>query len=134
MFQKREISRGDSMLITRYYVLPWWDRKDDSKSRFSARLHHLHSSDPGALHDHPWGFVSFIIKGSYVETTPEGTFLRKRWSVIRHKATDLHRLTIPGSPNGQTWSLVFFGRRTREWGFLTDDGWVPWYQYDDRLT
>lgn len=29
-----------------------------------------------------------------------------------------------------TVSLVIAGRRTQKWGFYTEEGWIPWDQYD----
>ena len=35
---------------------------------FSVKLHWIHKPDPDRdLHDHPWVFVSFILRGGYVE-------------------------------------------------------------------
>lgn len=34
---------------------------------FSVRLHHFVGSDPDDHHDHPWSFVSLLIKGGYTE-------------------------------------------------------------------
>ena len=77
-------------------------------------LHHILRDDTAReAHTHPWAFTSFILWGGYYEITPvqvpvgngwqymweDGQILSyKRWygpfSIIRHKATDLHRLVF----------------------------------------
>src|SRR4051794_40321026 len=42
---------------------------------FACYLHWFHGNDDACLHDHPWGFISFILAGGYWETTPRG----RRW-------------------------------------------------------
>ena len=41
--------------------------------QMSVRVHHILRSDAGIdLHDHPWDFTSYVLKGAYTEITPEG--------------------------------------------------------------
>jgi hypothetical protein len=113
---------------------------------FTVKLHHILRSDEDRdMHDHPWSFVSVILWGGYWEHRPDpwaheseaGAAARhvsyRRWfgpgSVLRRPAPSIHRLELP---LGKTaWSLVFTGRRLREWGFHTVCGWIPWRQYND---
>ena len=92
---------------------------------FGVYLHKLGTEDPrDVLHNHPWGFVSFIIKGGYDEFTPsrigyaESRRIRfinvKRFSNSFHWISNLHRTP--------TWTLMFVGRRRRVWGYLDRDG------------
>lgn len=37
---------------------------------FSIKYHKILQSDDACNHDHPWGFVTFILKGGYFEWTP----------------------------------------------------------------
>ena len=93
----------------------------------TARYHHILTSDSHHLHDHPWDFISVIITGSYVETTPTSEQEYGPGSVLIRKAEQLHRLTLP---EGQTaWTFVLVGEVRRRWGFSTDDGWVHWSEY-----
>ncbi len=100
---------------------------------FGVFLHHILRSDRDrATHDHPWGFVSVILSGGYTEHSqvrrPHGATFTKHYragSIVRHKATDLHRLEL----DRPAWTLVFIGARCREWGFMTPRGWVHWEQY-----
>ncbi|MCC7419836.1 MAG: hypothetical protein IT428_06130 [Planctomycetaceae bacterium] len=110
---------------------------------FGVFFHRIFRDDADRhLHDHPWPFVSLILKGGYFEELPARFYqlpLRnnpvrvesRTWkpplSIIRHAATDLHRITLnDGRP---AWTLVFIGRRCREWGFQTEDGWIDWKTY-----
>lgn len=99
-------------------------------------LHRFFRSDyEGALHDHPWRFVSIILAGGYWEVTSEDPHLKPwewwpirlapnqaRWfgpgRILRRPAQWRHRVAI--EPGKGAWSLVFTGPKVREWGF-----WCP---------
>jgi hypothetical protein len=99
---------------------------------FQIRIHHiLRSDNDRALHDHPFTFLSFILKGEYHEVTPSGTQLWKRFSIIFRRAEDQHRLILDSGP---VWTLVIGGPYRREWGFYTPSGWKRWDQYDQKVT
>lgn len=102
-------------------------------------LHHIADADPGIdVHDHPWSFVSFVLKGGYVERIgtarqPYGGQLRF-WgagSVHRMPLHAAHQITLaqPG-----TWTLVLRGPTVRRWGFFVGDSinaqWVAFDEYD----
>lgn len=44
---------------------------------FKVRLHHILLSDPDCLHDHPWDFISIILKGGYREHYSYSQWCRK---------------------------------------------------------
>jgi hypothetical protein len=48
--------------------------KDRKNFPFNITLHKVLVSDEPTLHDHPWSWGAFIIKGGYWEHTPEGKF------------------------------------------------------------
>lgn len=94
---------------------------------FSLRLHHwLHSDDDRNQHDHPWAFVTFILKGSYTDIGAEveqrctpGHFyyrpaLHKHW--VRLDAKDC-------------WTFVVTGPRVHSWGFWVQSRFVRSYEY-----
>lgn len=98
---------------------------------FGIYLHKLCGPDPrDTLHDHPWSFVSFILKGGYVENIPCGCNFEHcdYYSVPRH----IYRMNVKRYNNSYhwiselnrtpTWTLVFVGRRRRVWGYLDRDG------------
>lgn len=112
---------------------------------FSLRLHNILTSDQGRdEHDHPFSFVSLILKGGYIEHRPgcicvariqDGRTLSPAGgpcrfygpgSVVRRHAKDLHRLELVSGP---AWTLVVSGAYHRVWGFQTPHGWVPFTEY-----
>lgn len=130
--ERFDITKNGSLYLRRFYLHPRSKRghepenKEAWKQRFSIKLHKICLSDDDRWpHDHPWWFISVILKGGYLEETPGGSRVFGRGAVIFHHATDLHKLTVPR----HTWTLVITGRRTRTWGFQTPDGWVPWHDY-----
>jgi len=96
-------------------------------------LHHILRSDGDRhLHDHPFDFWSLIIWNGYWEVIPDrefGTWSKMRLAIwlVRKKAEELHRLELFG--NKPTWTLVWAGRKRRDWGFKTEDGWIHWQCY-----
>lgn len=92
----------------------------------TARYHQILRSDGAHLHDHPWDFVSVILKGRYIETTPAGDTEYVAGCVLPRPAEALHRLALPDGP---VWTFVITSSARRAWGFATDDGWVPWRTY-----
>jgi hypothetical protein len=116
----------NDLYLRRYYIYR-------GKYRPHIYLHHIVRSDyERACHDHPWSFVSIILKTGYTEVCeyPEAddsdSLQTEKWkrpgSIIYHKATDFHRLKL----KAPAWSLVFTGAKKRTWGFLTHDkGWIP---------
>jgi hypothetical protein len=95
----------------------------------TARFHQLLTSDGADMHDHPWDFVSVILAGRYVETTPDGEREFGPGSVLVRRAEDVHRLTLPDGP---VWTFVTLGPARRRWGFHTAAGWVHWRDYVER--
>lgn len=91
----------------------------------AIRIHHiLRSDDDRAFHDHPWWYVSIILKGSYTEVTP--VFKSGIYQGHLHKiftANDLlvrrpyswHRLVLT---EGRVWTLFITGPKKQEWGFM----------------
>lgn len=121
------------------------------------KLHHiLRSDNDRALHDHPWNFRTFILWGGYWEHTPmnlktnafahpilsrarlcapssvDGTLTLRCWrgpgSYLRRPAEFPHRLEL--EPGRTAWTIVFTSNRTREWGFHTIKGWIPWRAFN----
>lgn len=118
-FKKRIIGPKDNPLLTRYIIFrfPW----------IGVYVHHLMRSDyDRACHDHPWGFISIILSGSYVEHTPQGHKIYRRGRILFRPAMWLHWLEM----HRPMWTLVIVGRRTRRWGFLLDGKWCWWRKYN----
>jgi hypothetical protein len=111
--------------MRRHYLLGGAGRGRGS----SARFHEILRSDGADMHDHPWDFVSVILSGSYVETTPQGEQVFGPGSVLVRRAEDVHRLTLVDGP---VWTFVTLGPARRRWGFHTPGGWVYWRDYVER--
>lgn len=85
---------------------------------FSIRLHHfLYSDDTRAPHDHPWWFITFVLKGGYTDRSPENDDYLKRGS-IRFRSAH-HRHSVIVDPGG-VWTLLITGRPKRKWGFWVE--------------
>lgn len=119
----------DSEYITRLHIIktPW----------FAVCLHWINKPDEEPfLHDHPVSFLSFIIRGGYVENR-NGLIKTRNWfNFIRASVNDVHRIDLV-KPN--TVTLCFMGPKVREWGFhipstLHRDKlfWVLWKDYYDK--
>lgn len=142
MFSKKIIKRDDGQpYLIRWHLFTLFGMK--------FRLHHILLSDYDCLHDHPWNFVSIILKGGYWEHTnqiilhhPSGKRVYKncKWypagSVLFRNAEFQHslELKLKNLKEGfiTSWSLVIMFNRKREWGFWTRAGFVHWSKYDSK--
>ena len=122
----RDRNNGDPYLV-RFYVF----LKDRKNFPFNITLHKVLVSDEPTLHDHPWSYATFIIKGGYWEHIPvisrEGFVVgaTRVWRGPGHfrkrSADDLHWLELAKDADGNEipcWSLFFMGRKVKEWGFV----------------
>jgi len=96
----------------------------------SIRVHHWYrSDDKRAPHDHPWWFLTLVLKGSYEdwgypERTAKGaprldckTIDRlQRGSVRFRPAYHVHSVSVP--PGG-CWTILLTGAERKQWGFWT---------------
>jgi hypothetical protein len=123
--------------MERYWLLKprWWTLG------CSIRIHHiLRSDEDRALHDHPWPFVTLILRGGYYEERPvfseypvwalhepTGTTWHGAGSVLVRAARSRHRLRL--ARYSTTWTLFFMGPWRQQWGFYTSEGKVHWSKY-----
>lgn len=98
-------------------------------------LHHFYRSDyDRALHDHPWPFVSIVLKGGYLEVhdqtidRTQTTIRHRPGAVLLRPAEWRHRVVL--DEGKEAWSLVVVGRRSRHWGFFLPGGWCWWRKFD----
>jgi hypothetical protein len=132
---KEIVSKEGKVHFRRYRLLatPW----------FNIYIHQILKSDEEAhMHDHPWHFQSYIIKGSYAEKWteyPDHLYaFESVWSskpameglaprrVIRHHARDAHKITLL-TPD--VWTFVITWGRKRLWGYQTEQGWIDFKTY-----
>lgn len=115
----------DGNYLTRWRLIqtPW----------FGIYLHRFEGPDPRpTLHDHPWNFASFVLRGGYtefIEGDREGIYAEpRRVRRFNHKhATDFH--WISELTRVPTWTLMLVGRRQRAWGYLDRD--ETWTVFDE---
>jgi hypothetical protein len=122
----------------RYYLF----LKDRKWFPFNVVLHKVVKSDDPIFHDHPWPYMTIVLKGGYYEHTPlfneKGQKFAEfsRWrgpgSVIIRKANDYHWLEL--DDNNPTTTLFFMGPQQRDWGFLinktkTRQQWIQHEHY-----
>lgn len=118
--------RAPDFVIGDNYLRRWWIVPRNPLQ--NVYLHEINKSDDErAMHDHPWTNTSLIIKGSYIEHTPEGVFKRKAGDVIHRPAEALHRLEI--ADTSSVISLFLTGPVVREWGFACPQGWRHWKEF-----
>ncbi len=110
--------------LERFYLF----LKDRDTFPFNIFLHRFLKSDPDDLHDHPWNYRTFILFGGYWEYTEEGKFWRGPLSYRFADATRFHRLELDKEID-YCWTLFMPGIKFRDWGFMTDDGWIPHNKY-----
>jgi hypothetical protein len=116
-----ESSPGGPPYMTRWVLdLGWFG---------ALRLHHIHRADDDLEHhDHPFSFLSLVVKGWYWEELGGGrrTIRRGRFSLAYRNAGCAHRISHV-SPGGCWTALWTTPKQSRsEWGFYTDSGWVHW--------
>lgn len=111
--------------LERFYIF--------SKKYVGMYLHRFWNSDQDGLHDHPWNFVTIILKGSYFEEIPERQCVphgpklvkeRKAGSIIFRTKYDAHKVLVPKGKEGECWTLfIRFGLKRRDWGFYENGSW-----------
>lgn len=121
--------------LERYYLF----LKDRKRFPFNVFLHKFLKSDPDDVHDHPWPYATVILKGGYWEWIPQFNSAGEKcneiakWRGPGHfricSANSYHRIEL--DPSVECWTLFMPGPQTRDWGFLTRQGWIPHDEYLD---
>lgn len=144
-FKKTVITREDLipyLIRTTIFSIGTW---------FSIKLHKIIQSDDACLHDHPWPFVTFILKGGYyewtyippftkkdeyleVQSSPDGKWIGKKWhgpgSVLYRPSSWAHKLELKDNDKVPATTLVFTFKINRKWGFFAKNGWIYWRNYN----
>lgn len=124
--------REDPYLL-RWFVIPRNHRLNIYVHKF------LRSDDDRALHDHPWWFVSIMLRGRYLEHRPDGIRERRAPSIAFRRADLAHRVELfvgCRMLNGRivldpepVWTVIITGPKRRHWGFHCPKRWVPWEDF-----
>lgn len=82
---------------------------------FALRLHKWSGSDDDRyLHDHPWWFLTFMLKGSYVDVSKAGNDTLTAGSIRFRWVNHAHTVKLVKKP---TWTFLITGKPLRRWGF-----------------
>jgi len=100
----------------------------------AARVHEILRSDLGREpHDHPWAYLTVILKGGYWEERYDaaGKLVSTKWhgpgSVLFRRANSWHKLIVP---EGQVATTLFItGSKSQSWGFNVEGKKVPYREY-----
>jgi hypothetical protein len=128
--------RSGADYMHRYYLF----LKDRTWFPFNVALHKIVRSDDPIFHDHPWPYLTIVLKGGYWEHTPVFNTLgikltefqtwRGPGSIIMRRANEFHWLELDDDKPATT--LFFMGPQKREWGFLINKTKAKqqWIQHD----
>lgn len=127
------LSGGPHFIIGPRYLLRWY--VIPRNPWLNVYLHQfLHDDEDRALHDHPWWFVSIMLRGGYFERVGTGEQVEVRFapSVAYRPATHAHRVVLHRDTRDKivpAWTLVITGRVVRDWGFYCPQGWRHWKEF-----
>jgi len=123
-FKKIYITRSDGKI----YLIRW---TLFTCKYFSLKVHKFLLSDDNISHDHPWDFVTFIIRGGYIEYiptfmgsyfpaefNPEKSKIHHPGDILYRPAKWIHRIEV----HQTCWTFVITLRKKQSWGFYTVDG------------
>lgn len=124
------------------YMKRYWLLGEDFKWPFAVRIHHICTPDYDRhMHDHPWSFVSVVLRNWYIEHRPltispcfgdqvEDFYItsRRTGSIAFRRATDRHSIHVV--PAGGTWTLFISFRKVQWWGFYTPKGKIYYRDYE----
>ena len=118
------------------YMLRWYLESLGDGRRY---VHKMLEDDRDAPHDHPWGSIGWVVRGTLIEEWwDNGEAARKGQPPHRERleagmialrpAEHVHRLLVaPGHADAVT--VFCTGSKMREWGFWAPRGWVHWREY-----
>lgn len=82
----------------------------------------LRSDYDRALHNHPWWFVSVLVRGQYMEHTVNSVIHRRAPSIAFRPISHRHRVKLVEEQ--PCWTLFFTGPERQRWGFFCPKGYV----------
>lgn len=120
----------DYLVRLRVVQTPW----------FGVYLHDIHKDDGDrAPHNHPWSFLSVVVRGQYTERVYEDPISKPGdYLVQTHRARSMHGMgrksahrIVDASPGLKT--LIFTGPRQASWGFFVDGEHIDWSDYERQI-
>lgn len=82
---------------------------------FSIRVHQwIRSDDKRYFHDHPWHFITLVLRGGYTDVSPTGRDVLTAGSFRYRRAEHQHYVDVP--PGGAL-TLLITTAPLRNWGF-----------------
>lgn len=105
----------------RLYLERWWLVRRAAGEIENVYIHRFMDDDGETMHDHPWPNATLVLEGTYGELTPTGMHVRRPGDIVLRRAEDRHAIqsVVPG-----TLTLFVTGQKSREWGFITPNGWL----------
>jgi hypothetical protein len=105
--------------------------KLETKSGWSARLHHWVEGDPEDYqHAHPWTFISIVLRGGYTDRGDGRPDDVLRAFQYRVRDTDWRHSVIDVLPH--TWTIVITGPKIDAWRFWMWGRQVTREEWDGR--
>ena len=105
--------------LERYYLF----LKDRKKFPFNIFLHKFLKGDPDDVHDHPWPYCTFILKGGYYEWIPQFNADGTKYCEIRKwrgpghfrfcSSNSYHRIELKEGVTA--WTLFMPGPQKKDW-------------------
>lgn len=122
-FKKHIIGRAEAPIMIRYNII--------NSKIFSLRIHKFIKSDHDCLHDHPWNFLTIILKGGYFEKLENGA---RPWrgpgSILYRKAEHKHAVQLKDEQ--PSYSLFLSLGVRRQWGFWDKGIWTHWKLFNSQ--
>lgn len=104
---------------------------------FGIYLHDIYEPDDGDPHNHPWPFVSIVLRGAYQETVLPKPKTQPKYIVTKHHRRfsahfmgrhAAHRVMQLSQEPVKT--LILVGPRSKAgWGFFRGGLYTPWQEY-----
>lgn len=125
-----DLSVGDPLnpYMLRWYWIP-------RNKFFNVYVHmFLRDDDDRALHDHPWGSLSLLCRGTLLEIyqNPNKFYRSTKHITVGNwtyrSAKFAHRLVVPTQAYSPV-TIFITGPRIREWGFHCPKGWKHWKDF-----
>lgn len=84
---------------------------------FAIQLHRIEAAKPHPqCHDHPWPFITLLIRGGYYEWVDDSWHWRKPGTILYRPAVFRHNVLT----KGVSWSIIIRTKKQREWGMMDD--------------